>query len=219
MPEPDLTSQETSGAENDFSFEKAIPLDQHEKSILYYVIRYGEVDIINTKHEYGHSENSNRETKQEDPVYVIEYIVDELKCDDLKLTHPAYRQILEETFLKYREEGFCAETYFRNHIDPKISKIAADLSTDKYIESKIHSKYKSVQKEEERLKDLVPYVVHNYKNALLQNTIDELNRQLQETEKTNDAAQMVFLLKELSDLTKKKQQFALSLRERIVTKI
>jgi len=142
-----------------------------------------------------------------------------LACDDLKFSHPVYRKIIEETLQKYKEKDFRAETFFRNHVDPKISKLAVELSTDKYIESKIHSKYKIIPKEEEKLVDLVPYVVVNYKNAHLQNRIDELNRQRQEAEQAGNTEQGDYLLKTLSDLTRKKQQIALHLRERIVTKI
>jgi len=210
-------SQEMPPIEDNFNFDQTATLDKHEKNILYYVIRYGEIDMANIESAFDNDEFPKKEVNKEDSIYVIEYIVEELEHDDLKLTHPVYRQMVEETFLKYREEGFRAETYFLNHVDPQISKIAAELSTDKYIESKIHSKYKNIQNEEEkRLKEILPYVVINYKNAVLQNTIDELNRQMQ---KEDDIEQNSILLKQLFELNEKKKQFALYLRERIVTKM
>jgi len=216
MPDNIPDSQESPGAEDNFDFDKTAALDKHEKNILYYVIRYGEIDMANVEPDEIET-HRKKEDKKEDPIYVIEYIVEELELDDLKLNHPVYRQMLEEAFLKYKEKGFCAETYFRNHFDPQISKIAAELSTDKYIESKIHSKYKNIQREEEkRLKDLVPYVVINYKNAVLQIAIDELNRQMQ---REDNMEQNNILLKQLFELNEKKKQFALYLRERIVAKI
>ena len=220
-PETAPFPQDTQENESFIDFDKKILLADHEKSILYYVIRYGEIDMANVKQEGDEDDLlPKKEVKKEDPVYVVQYIIEELERDDLKLTHPVYQKILEEAAQKYREEGFHAETCFRNHSDPQISKIAVELSTDKYIESKIHSKYKNTQKEEEkRLRDLVPYVVHNYKNTLLQNMVDELNRKMQEAEKANDVERITGLLKEISDLNKIKMQFARSLRERIVTKI
>ena len=216
---PKIDSQDTPGIEDIFNFETNTALDRFEKSILYYVVRYGEVDMANAKHTYDSSAHPMKEIKKEDPVYVIEYVVEELELDNLEFSQPAYRQILEETFQKYKEDGFRAETWFRNHIDPQISKIAAELSTDKHIESKIHSKYKIIPKEEEKLIDLVPYVVINYKNLLLQNRMEEINRQMQEAEQTGNIEQINNLLKILSDLSKKHRQIALYLRERIVTKI
>jgi len=213
-------SQLTKESGDNFDFTKTAILDDHEKNILYYVIRYGEIDMANMKPENDDNElHPKKELEKEEPVYVIEYIVEELERDGLKFSNPVYQEILEEAYKKYKEEGFHAETYFRNHINPLISKIAAELSTDRHIESKIHFKYKNIPKEEEKLKDLVPYVVINYKNAILQNNIDELNRQMQEAEKAGNVEQINLLLKNLCDLTKKKQEIALYLRERIVTKI
>jgi DNA primase len=219
---PDIASmsQEAPETGNSFNFESNALLDKHEKSILYYVVRYGETDMANVKPESDMSEQqTKKEVKKESPVYVVEYIVEELECEGLKLSHPVYRKILEEAYQKFKDEGFKAETYFRNHIDPQISKLAAELSTDKHIESRIHSKFKRVPKEEEKLIDLVPYVVINYKNLLLQNSIDEINNQMKASEQTGDIEKINHLLKNLSDLTKKKQQIALYLRERIVTKM
>jgi len=216
----DTVSQEMQKPGKDSVFEETSELDKYEKSILYYVIRYGEIDMANVKSEFEMINlQANKENKKENPVYVVEYIVEELECEGLSLSHPVYRKILEEAFQKYQEKEFKAETYFRNHIDQKISKIAAELSTDKHIESKIHSKYKCIPKEEEKLSDLVPYVVINYKNLLLQNRIDELNSRMKEEEQQGNMQKIDFLLKELSELTKKKQQIAIHLRERIVTKI
>ncbi|MCL1934621.1 MAG: DNA primase [Candidatus Azobacteroides sp.] len=218
--QPEPISQEMPESEAVFDFTKNRILDDNEKNILYYVIRYGEVDMAKAKHEYEKITcQTKKETEKEDPIYVIEYIVEELERDDLKFSHPIYRKILEETYQKYKEEGFRAETHFRNHIDPEISKIAADLSTDKYIESKIHSKYKIIPTEEEKLFDLVPRAVIDYKDAQLQNRIDEINRRMQESERTGDAEQSDSLLRELSDLNKKKQRIAPYRGERIVTKI
>jgi len=218
--EASLASQEIHETGDNFDFERTAGLSDHEKNILYYVVRYGEIDMANVKYENDNDRFSgDKELKKEEPVYVIEYIVEELKRDDLKFSHPVYREIIEETYRKYKETGFKAETWFRNHTNQQISKIATELSTDIHIESKIHSKYKIIPKEEEKLKDLVPYIVINYKNALLQNNIDELNRRIQEEEKAGNADQTILLLKELSDLTRKKQQIAIHLRERIVTKM
>jgi DNA primase len=204
----------------DFSFGKNTFLDDHERAILHYVIRYGEIDMMNVKKENPIDANlPEKEVKKEDPLFVIEYIVEELERDELKFTNPLYQQILEEAYQKYKEEGFKSELWFKNHPNPQISKIAVDLATDKYIESKIHSKYKRVPLEEEKLIDLVPYEVINYKNVLVQNHIDEINAQIKEAEKNTDLEQLTVLLKESAVWLDKKKEMASALRERIVTKI
>jgi len=200
-PEIDIVGNVTSGS-----------LDEHEKSILKYVIRYGEVDMANVQ--------TTKSKAVVDPVYVVQYIMEELENDRLEFDNPVYRQILRETFTKYKEEGFHAETYFRMHPDYQISKLAIDLCTDPYIESKIHSKFKELPDEKERLIDLVPYLVINYKDAILKNQIDEINAHIKDLEKSGDYAQAIELMKQLSELwSESKKLLAKHLRERIITKI
>ena len=187
-------------------------LDEHEKSILKYVIRYGEIDMAN----YTSSKDEKKMEKAE-PVFVIQYIMEELETDQLEFANPVYRQILQETYDKYKGERFSAETYFRMHPDYRISKLAIDLCTDPYIESKIHSKFKDLPDERERLIDLVPYLVINYKDAILKNRIDEITAQIKELEKSGDLARTLELMKELSELwSESRKLLAKHLRERII---
>ena len=202
-----------------FQLVKHSSLDDYESTILRYIIRYGEIDMANIKEEEEIKDIPKGDTKKEPPLFVIEYIVEELKQDDLKFSNPLYQQIMEDAFARYKNPDFHAENYFRNHVDPNISKLAVDLSTDKYIESKIHSRYKPVPKEEKKLFDLVPYVVINYKNALLQNRMDKVNASIREAERTGDFEQVVEGMKELAVYTQKKKIIAPFLRERIITKM
>ena len=193
-------------------------LDEHERNIVRYVVRYGELDMANvpSKQERGSGENP----RKADPVYVIQYIMEELEYDQLEFTNPVYKRILQETFEKYRNQGFCTEDYFRMHPDYEISKLAVDLCTDPYIESKIHSKYKEVPHEKEKLIDLVPYLVINYKDAILKNRIDEINALIRESEKTGNFESVDKLTRELAELwSESKKLFAKHLGERIITKI
>jgi DNA primase len=201
-----------------FQFIKHSSLDDYESTILRYIIRYGEIDMANIREEEI-EDIPKGETKKEPPLCVIEYIVEELKQDDLKLSNPLYQQMMEEAFARYKKSDFHAENYFRNHVNPSISKLAVDLSTDKYIVSKIHSRHKQIPKEEKKLFDLVPYVVINYKNALLQNHMDEINASIREAERNGDFEQVIERMKELAVYTQKKKIIASFLRERIITKI
>ncbi|GHU61637.1 DNA primase [Bacteroidia bacterium] len=193
------------------AFDAIKGLEEFERAILYYIVRYGEFDMANINNENDKEKNNS--------IFVIQYIMEELEEDELKLSNFRYQQILDETYKNYRNEGFRSEEFFRNHYDPEISKIAVDLSTNKYIESKIHSKYKYVPGEEEKLIDMVPYIVINYKNALLQTRIDEINSSIKEAEKDGDLNRMTELIKELQEWNQKKKVIAPLLRERIITKI
>ena len=193
------------------SAKKISSLEKHERAILYYVIRYGERVLYNY---------TNEETKEEVPIKVIEYIVQDLVEDELEFINPIYKQILEEAHSKYKDEGFVAETYFTNHPNPQIGKLAVDLATNKYIESKVHFRHRKKEEEDERLVELIPYVILNYKDVILKKNMDEINQKIKEAEQANDFEQLKELVKQLSDLWKESQkEIALHLRERIITKL
>jgi len=217
----DISRESQLPPEDISTFELAKPssLDDYESSILRFIVRYGEIDMANIKEEEEIEDIPKGEPKKEPPLLVIEYIMEELKQDDLKFSNPIYQQIMEEAFARSKNPDFHAENYFRNHLDPIISKLAIDLSTDKYVESKIHSRYKQIPKEEKKLFDLVPYVVINYKNALLQNRMDEINTFIREAERNGDAEQIAEKMKELVVCEQKKKMIAPLLRERIITKL
>ncbi|MDR0866248.1 MAG: DNA primase [Candidatus Symbiothrix sp.] len=198
------------------------PFEEYERNILYYVIRYGE-QYFTYKDE---------ETQKEVPINVIEFIASDLKCDEIEFQNPVYKKILEESFLKYKEDGFVAELYFKNHPDAEISRFAVDISTDRYIISKIHSKHKKVEKDEEKaklekqaekdkmLREEVPYVMVNYKDVILKQQMEEINHQIKIAVEKNDIPELNRLMVELTELWRDlKKEIALRLRERIITKI
>ena len=110
-----------------------------EKMIAQLVVRSGE-KLINVN---GYDENNKPVSVS---VPLAHYIYYNLAVDNLSLKHPLYRQILEEAAEKTSEEDFIAEKYFINHHDIEISKLATELSFDRY--SLIQS-----QREEEPLND------------------------------------------------------------------
>lgn len=110
-----------------------------ERMIAQLVVRSGE-KLINVN---GYDENNKPVSVS---VPVAHYIYYNLAVDNLSLKHPLYRQILEEAAEKTSEEDFIAEKYFINHHDIEISKLATELSFDRY--SLIQS-----QREEETLND------------------------------------------------------------------
>lgn len=53
------------------------------------------------------------------------------------------------------------------HPDPKISTIATELASDRYQLSKYHSKTQKLVTDEERLYEMVPMLMINFKNAIV----------------------------------------------------
>ncbi|GHT24800.1 DNA primase [Bacteroidia bacterium] len=186
------------------------PLEPYERNLLYYIVRYGEKNATYT----------DAETQEKFEVNVIESIVQNLQEDDLEVSNSLYKRILDEAFAHYQDEGFVAESYFKNHPDPDISQFAVDVSTNKYIESKVHSKHKKVVTEEEKLLEMVLYAVLNYKDAILKQQMDDLTRRIAEAEARQEVETVQQLVAQLTDLWRKsKKELALHLRERIIMRI
>ncbi len=184
--------------------------DRYEQAILYYVVRYAEFFLYQ-------EENDNQEIEK---VSVIDYIVDDLKNDELIFKNPLYHTILTEAYQKAKQEGFIAERYFLSHPDPEISQLAADLVSDKYTLSKIHSKFQKVEEEADKLLELVPYEVLNYKDAILKKQMDDLSLKIKIAQESNDFDRLAELMKELSLLWQEsKKLISKHLGERIVLKI
>jgi DNA primase len=187
------------------------PFEKYERHIMYYVIRYGEQILGYEK---------NEETGEMISVKVIEHIASDLQNDELEFANPLYKRIMEEACTQHEAENFIAERYFKNHPDPEISQFAVDISTDKYIESKVHFKHKKIETEKEKLLELIPYVILTYKDAILKNRMDEINHQIKIAEEKGDSEELEQLIKQLTGLWQEsKKEIALHLRERIITKI
>ena len=95
---------------------------KYERLILKMVVLYGERVMCNVTNEEG----------QETPITVTEYIVNDLKEDELAFHNPLHRQILTEATERIHNEGFTAERYFVAHPDPVISKLSVELISNRY---------------------------------------------------------------------------------------
>ena len=69
---------------------------KYERLILQMIVRYGEKIMCNATNEEG----------QEVPVSVIEYVINDLKQDELSFHNPLHRQILTEAATHIHDAGF-----------------------------------------------------------------------------------------------------------------
>ncbi len=63
---------------------------------------------------------------------IAQYVDYNLGVDGLKFSDPVYARILSEAVEHSTDKGFSAEQYFVHHDDIEVSKVAADLSIDRY---------------------------------------------------------------------------------------
>lgn len=171
IPPPELMSEEISPVDTYSSY---IPAQGNENKVFYkqeeslvkMIIRYGEKVVCCVEDEEGN----------EQLFTVTEYIAYNLKVDDIQFHNPIHRKILKEAEENIHNENFVAERYFLSNPDPQISKVAADMSSDRYQLSNYHSKGQKIITDEERLYELVPRLLLDFKISILK---EEMKHTLQ----------------------------------------
>ncbi|MCP3893064.1 MAG: DNA primase [Bacteroides sp.] len=179
---------------------------KYERLIIQTLIRYGEKVLCNVPNEEG----------EEIPITVIEYIINDLKEDDLAFHNPQHRFILNEAGGHIHDAGFVAERYFLAHPDQAISKLTSDLANDRYQLSKYHSKTQKLVTDEERLLDLVPTLMINFKNAIVAEELKHIMYALQNPETAKDDAKCAVLMKRYLEMKQIQSLMAKRLGDRVV---
>lgn len=179
---------------------------KYERLILQMVVRYGEKVLCNVPDEEG----------KEIPITVTEYVVNDLKEDELTFHNPLHRQMLTEAAEHIHNEGFTAERYFLAHPNPTISKLSTELIADRYQLSKYHSKAQRLVTDEERLFELVPTLMINFKFAIISEEMKHMMYALQDPAVANDEEQCTSIMKRYSELRKIKSIMAKRLGDRVV---
>ena len=175
-----------------------------ERLIIQTIIRYGNHTVCKVV----------TDGDKEIDVSVVEYITNDLITDEISFYSPLHRLILKEG-IRYTEEGGKEgdiSRFFLTHPNGEVSKLAADLVSDKYQLSKYHSKEQSIITDDERLDELVPILLVNFKNALL---ITEIKHVLEEL-KNADATKSDELMQRFIDLNEIQNVMAKKLGDRVI---
>ncbi len=149
----------------------------YEKLIIEILVRYGEKIMCNVKDENG----------QEIPLTVTTYIVNELETDELEFHNPIHRRMLNEAALHVDDENFCAKHFFCNHTDASISQYAVSLLNERETLSKVHTKSQKIVSDEERLIELVPHLMIDFKHAIIEEELKHTLQALQDPQNARDA--------------------------------
>lgn len=153
-----------------------IPSEGNEEKLFYkqevdlmrMLIRYGEKVMCMAEDEDGN----------EIPVTVAEYIAEGLHNDSLGFHIALHRRVLNECVAHIHDSGFCAERYFVSHLNPEVSKLAAEMASDRYVLSKYHSRGQKIVTDEERLYELIPRLLVDFKLNIVTAELDHILKAL-----------------------------------------
>lgn len=177
---------------------------KYERLILQMVVRYGEQVMCNVTDEEG----------KETPITVTEYIVGDLKQDDLAFYNPLHRQILSEAAERIHNEGFTTSRYFLSHPNQIISQLSTDLISERYQLRK--SQVEQMVADGERLHELIPRLMINFKFAIVSEELKHMIFALQDPDIINDEDQCNSIMKRYNELREVKSIMAKHLGDRVV---
>lgn len=180
------------------------PLYPKERLIVQQLMRHGE------KVMYIDEESSKEIT-------VAEYVATELALDEIKLSTPLFTEVLQELLQHISEPGFTAERHFIAHANPTLSRLAVDLIEEKYQLSKYHSKTQTVLSDADRLTDIIPHLMIDYKHALVEIELKETLNLMRQPDIMNDPHKCMETMERYKELTEIKKEIAKHLGDRVIS--
>lgn len=176
MPEEGGVDSSYSPAPVEDNYISFIPAEGNEEELFY----KQEVDLMRMLIRYGEKVMCMAEDEEgnEIPVTVAEYIAEGLHNDSLGFHIALHRRVLNECVAHIHDSGFCAERYFVSHLDPEVSKLAAEMASDRYVLSKYHSRGQKIVTDEERLYELIPRLLVDFKLNIVTAELDHILKAL-----------------------------------------
>lgn len=193
-------------------------LDKFERNVIYYVVRYGNLPLISDQEEVAEGEHIPT---------VTEYVKFDLERDNLGFQNPLFHQIFEEAVQHFEEADFLSSKYFLAHPDPQISRIAAEIMSDRYQLSKIYLKQygENVPREETPLAEelqlvtSVPRVMIELKYEYFSLRMKQVMEELSKAQSSGNMDLAIEKIKEKSQLEVIKKELVKILGERIVLRM
>ena len=185
-----------------------LPFYKKELQLVKAIIRHGEKVVCYLESEEGEEEST--------PITVIEYISLDLKQDELQFHNPLHRKLLAEAEDKLHQNNFCSERYFLSHKDEAISRLAIEMVSDRYLLSK--SNEQVLIKDEERLHEIIPHLLIDFKLAILEEDMKQTVQQLSLPEIAKDAQKTMSIMTHYKELTLLLKEMAKRAGDRVVIK-
>ena len=179
---------------------------QKEQELVKMLVRYGECVMCYIEDENGEAV----------PYKVAEFIINNLKEDNLQFHSPLHRKMLREIEQQLQNPNFIAEKYFVAHPDPEISRLAAEIASDRYQLSKYHFKAQKIVTDKERLHELIPRLVIDFKISIVDEEMKQTLRELSEPAVQNDPEQSRKIMQRYIELQQIQSAMAKRAGERIL---
>lgn len=242
------------------------PLQDYEKEVLRYCVKYGMMTFCEGIDDDGNPADMT----------IYDFVAEEMEVDNVGFSVPIYSRIFDiigemrldfiNASMKYhtlteseiasmRKEGYdsiaaknldinaiekeeqelekrlqdaysqrvkeFAKDYvareLASHEEDDVRRVANEMVTDKYQLSKYHSKVAKIESESDKVEELVPRAISEWKEGILNQRLSEVIKKMEEASRNEDLAAVRQLQKESARLVELRRRVAKEIGERILS--
>ena len=182
------------------------------RNLLQVIIRHGEKPIFQNENTI---------------IQAGEYIIQELRNDNIEIGNPLYQLILDEYMAHYKEDNWIAANYFQYHPNGEVNLFSMEMLIDKYQLSRMYGKQmvsENVVKEVEipteanNLPELIQRLLLELKYTIINERINALQNMLKEAEEHDNWELIRTILAQQPLLNNIRQQLCQALGNRVIVK-
>jgi len=199
------SSQPQEPVEEDISFdtesaEKQVELDLYdsefqERDVIRLLLNYGDQEI-----EFDHLDEENQKIVV--PVKVAQFIVNDLKTDEITFKNPQFQKIFDVYAELLEKNEFPDEKFFINHESRKLSSTAIELLTSPYhLSENWESRARiEITDESQQLKTAVINSLLSFKARKIEQLIADNQQKIKDAEHNEKYEEIPELIKEQQEL-------------------
>ena len=182
------------------------------RNLLQVIIRHGEKPIF---------QNDNT------IIQAGEYIIQELRNDNIEIGNPLYQLILDEYMAHCKEDNWIAANYFQYHPNGEVNLFSMEMLIDKYQLSRMYGKQvvsenvikeMEIPTEADNLPELIQRLLLELKYTIVNERIDSMQTMLKDAQKRNDWELIRTILEQQPMLMDIRQQLCKVLGNRVILK-
>jgi DNA primase len=196
------------------------PVVPQENKVIKNLCEIEEREILRVLLKYFHAEVFEEEGENPEETISISvgrFVLEEIENDGLYSDNELINQILDLFRENLGNADFRPTQYFTHHSDQKISQLASDLLSEKYVESKRWKRGGAfVEAESEILDLIVPKIVQEYKLRKVKNMLSDLEKGIQLA--ASDMEKVMSIQNQYLNLKKVEKHLSVQLGNRTVTR-
>ncbi len=175
------------------------PLHSKEKAIIQFLLRNGD-KLVQVPANEADGTPAFTET-------VISHLYYSFHEDGIELSHPLYKRVFEEAAQYAADVNFSPERHFITHPDSEISRLAADLCSERYMLSKFFTAQSSGEERNEMaiLFEQTTRLSIAYKQSIIDEMLKETMAQMKDPSVMTDAQKAMELMENFKYLKETQQ--------------